>query len=120
MADIAFDQFAQAFHRRLDEIGYSLRRAEQMWPQTDRAMLSRAVNGKTLSAGNYLLLCELAGLDPYRFVTRSPRRIVTMKSIAKHMVTPPVKRETGDLGNAEIIDPAAGAALDRAVRTASA
>lgn len=28
-------------------------------------MLSRAINGKTLSADNYLLLCEYAGLDPY-------------------------------------------------------
>ncbi|RWB85943.1 MAG: hypothetical protein EOQ52_20555 [Mesorhizobium sp.] len=119
MADIAFDRFADAFQRRLDEIGYSLRVAEEKWPQTDRAMLSRAINGKTLSAGNYLLLCEYAGLDPYRFMTRSPRRVVTMKTIAQHMVTRPVKRETGDLGDAEIIDPAAGAAPDRAVRAAS-
>lgn len=94
MADVDFARFADAFRCRLDQIGYSLRRAEQQWPDTDRAMLSRAVNGKTLSAGNFLLLCEMAGLDPYAFVGRSPRRQITRKSIIKQMVTPSVQRET--------------------------
>ncbi|RWM02119.1 MAG: hypothetical protein EOR68_08410 [Mesorhizobium sp.] len=94
MAEIAFEKFADAFHRRLDEIGYSLRVAEEKWPEIDRAMLSRAINGKTLSAGNYLLLCEYAGLDPYRYLARNPRRRVTMKTIAEQMVTPSVARET--------------------------
>ena len=98
MADIDFATFAETFGQRLREIGYSLRRAEEQWPQTDRAMLSRATNGKPLSAGNFLLLCEMAGLDPYAFLDRDPRRHVTMKSILNHMVTQPVQRETEDAG----------------------
>ena len=94
MADVDFARFAEAFRGRLDQIGYSLRRAEQQWPDTDRAMLSRAVNGKTLSAGNFLLLCEMAGLDPYALFGRGPRRQITRKSIIEQMVTPSVQRET--------------------------
>ncbi len=94
MAEIGFEKFADAFQQRLDQLGYSLRVAEENWPETDRAMLSRAINGKTLSAGNYLLLCEYAGLDPYRYLARNPRRRVTMKTIAEQMVTPSVARET--------------------------
>ncbi len=94
MAEIGFEKFADAFQQRLDQLGYSLRVAEEKWPETDRAMLSRAINGKTLSAGNYLLLCEYAGLDPYRYLARNPRRRVTMKTIAEQMVTPSVARET--------------------------
>ena len=94
MADIDRDRFADDLHRRLDEIGYSLRRAEEKWPETDRAMLSRATNGKPISAGNFLLLCEMAGLDPYHYLKREHRRRVTMKSIVKQMVTEPVQRET--------------------------
>lgn len=94
MAEIAFLRFANAFQDRLNDLGYSLRRAEEQWPDTDRAMLSRAINGKTLSAGNYLLLCEMAGLDPYAYLERPPHRRVTLKSIAEQMVTPPATRET--------------------------
>lgn len=97
MADVAFHTFAIAFQGRLDSLGYSLRVAEQKWPDTDRAMLSRAINGKTLSAGNYLLLCNYAGLDPYAYFERRPRRCVTMKTIAEQLVTPPVQRETESL-----------------------
>jgi hypothetical protein len=96
MAEIAFHKFAAAFQNRLDQIGYSLRVAEEKWPETDRAMLSRAINGKTLSAGNYLLLCEYAGLDPYLYLGRNPRRRTTVKTILDHMVTPSVARETRD------------------------
>ncbi|RWP64896.1 hypothetical protein [Mesorhizobium sp.] len=94
MADIAFDRFASAFQARLDELHYSLRVAEEKWPDTDRAMLSRAVNGKTLSAGNYLLLCNYAGLDPYTWFEPRPHRRVTLKSIREQLVTAPVTRET--------------------------
>lgn len=94
MAEVCFSEFATAFRERLNKIGYSLRRAEEQWPLTDRAMLSRAVNGKTLSAGNYLLLCEMAGFDPYQFMERGKRKRATMKTIADHMVTPCVQRET--------------------------
>lgn len=95
MAEVDRQAFARAFRDRLAEIGYSLRRAEAQWPETDLAMLSRASNGITISAGNYLLLCQMAGLDPYAYLDRSPRRRVTMKSILNQAVTPPVKRETG-------------------------
>ncbi|MBZ9985689.1 hypothetical protein LB572_01115 [Mesorhizobium sp. BH1-1-5] len=96
MAEIAFHRFADAFQQRLDQLGYSLRKAEDIWPETDRAMLSRAINGKTLSAGNFLLLCEYAGLDPYLYLGRNPRRRTTVKTILDHMVTPSDKRETRD------------------------
>ncbi|WP_156460185.1 hypothetical protein [Mesorhizobium sp. Root157] len=94
MAEVCFADFATALRRRLDVLGYSLRHAEEKWPATDRAMLSRAVNAKPLSAGNYLLLCEMAGFDPYQFMERGKRKRVTMKTIANHMVTLPVQRET--------------------------
>lgn len=94
MAEVRFDAFADAFQSRLDELGYSLRQAEQKWPQTDRAMLSRAVNGKALSAGNYLLLCEMAGLDPYAFIERGKHRRTSRKTIREHMVTLAASRET--------------------------
>ncbi|TPN79981.1 hypothetical protein [Mesorhizobium sp. B1-1-2] len=96
MADISFLRFANAFQDRLNDLGYSLRRAEEQWPLTDRAMLSRAINGKKLSAGNFLLLCEMAGLDPYSFLERPPHRRVTLKTIAAQLVTEPVPCETGD------------------------
>lgn len=96
MADVAFLRFANAFQDRLNDLGYSLRRAEEQWPDTDRAMLSRAVNAKTLSAGNFLLLCDLAGLDPYLYIERARRRRVTLKSISDQLVTPFDQRETGD------------------------
>lgn len=94
MADIAFLRFANAFQDRLKDIGYSLRRAEDQWPDTDRAMLSRAINGKTLSAGNYLLLCELAGLDPYAYLERPQHRRLTLKTIVDQLVTQSATRET--------------------------
>lgn len=96
MADIAFHDFADAFRQRLSGLGYSLRDAERKWPATDRAMLSRAVNGKVLSAGNYLLLCEMAGLDPYLYFERAKRKRTTMKTIVKQMVTRPVSCETAE------------------------
>jgi hypothetical protein len=95
MAEVDHASFAEALHNRLQQIGYSLRRAEEQWPQADRAMLSRGVNGKPLSSGNFLLLCELAGLDPYVFLDRAPRRRITMKSLAKQLVTVGVSHETG-------------------------
>ena len=45
MAEIAFHQFGDAFRDRLNSLGYSLRRAEEVWPEADRAMLSRAIAG---------------------------------------------------------------------------
>jgi len=95
MADFRFDQFGDALAARLEQLGYSFSRATEKWPDTDRAMLSRAVAGKPLSAGNVLLLCEMAGLDPFAFLVRAPSRRVTMKTILDQAVTAPVSRETG-------------------------
>jgi hypothetical protein len=94
MADIDRGRFAEAFRHRLEQIGYSLHQAARQWPQADMAMLSRAARGVTISAGNYLLLCELAGLDPYAFLDRDPRRRVTVKSILRQAVTAGASRET--------------------------
>ncbi|MER2535503.1 MAG: hypothetical protein ABTQ31_10120 [Rhizobiaceae bacterium] len=94
MAKLDFAAFGDALQQRLDEIGYSLRRAEQKWPETNRATLSHAINGKRLSPENYLLLCELAGLDPYRFLSRDRSRRFTRKSIFNQLVKARVSRGT--------------------------
>lgn len=96
MADIDRASFAEALGLRLRQIGYSLHRAADQWPQTDMAMLSRATRGVSISAGNFLLLCELAGLDPYLFLDREPHRRVTLKSVLRQAVTAPASRETGE------------------------
>lgn len=97
MAEIDFAAFGAALSDRLDGLGYSLAEAARKWPDTDRAMLSRATRGATLSAGNYLLLCHLAGLDAYAFQRldkRRPERRITLKTIRKQVVTRQVSRVT--------------------------
>lgn len=96
MADIAFSAFGNAFSERLAEIGYSQSRAAHQWPDTDKAMLSRACRGDRISAGNLLLLCRLAGLDPFAFLTVGKQSHITMKTILKQHVTVHVKRETAE------------------------
>lgn len=99
MAEIDHRQFAEAFAERLQEIGYSLGRAAQKWPDTNKAMLSRATTGKPISAGNFLLLCQLAGLDPFDFLDTGKQRRVTMKTILNQAVTAAAKRETPDFAS---------------------
>lgn len=99
MAEIDRVRFAMHFSSRLTSLGYSLSRAAEKWPETDRAMLSRAINGKTLSAGNFLLLCEMAGLDPYRFLRRGKTARMTRKSVLDQAVTRGVPRETEDFSD---------------------
>lgn len=94
MADIDHARFADDFAARLSGLGYSLSQAAAKWPETDRAMLSRATNGKTLSAGNFLLLCQMAGLDPYLYLTSAKGRRLTRKIVAQQAVTRGVARET--------------------------
>ncbi|RUM97898.1 hypothetical protein EET67_09785 [Pseudaminobacter arsenicus] len=96
MAEIDHRQFAQAFAARLSEIGYSLGRAAEKWPDTNKAMLSRATTGKPISAGNFLLLCQLAGLDPFDFLDTGKHRRVTIKTILNQSVTAAAKRETSE------------------------
>lgn len=97
MADIDRQRFAADFAERLSVLGYSLSRAADKWPETDRAMLSRASNGKTLSAGNYLLLCQMAGLDPYLYLVGAKGRRLTRKTLVKQAVTRGVPRETASM-----------------------
>ena len=94
MAELDWQRFGAAFSERLGELGYTLDRAVQKWPATDKAMLSRACRGVTLSAGNLLLLCEMAGLDPFAFLTREKHRRLTLKRVAEQHVTAAVSRET--------------------------
>lgn len=98
MAEIDHAKFAAAISARLQEIGYSLSRAAEKWPQTNKAMLSRATSGKVISAGNLLLISHLAGLDPFAFLIMDKQPRVTMKSILKQSVTAVDKRETGSIG----------------------
>jgi hypothetical protein len=95
LAEIDHADFAADFSRRLAELGYSMSRAVEKWPAADRAMLSRAINGKTLSAGNFLLLCEMAGLDPYVYLLRGKTCRLTRKTLIQQAVTRGVPRETG-------------------------
>lgn len=95
MAEIERKQFAAALTDRLLALGYSYSKAVEMWPALNRAMLSRACNGMELSAANYLLVCEMAGLDPYRFLSRERQTRHTLKSILNQPVTVGVSREAG-------------------------
>lgn len=94
MAEIDLSKFADALQSRLAQLGYSYSKAEEKWPAVERSMLSRAVNAKPLSAGNFLLICSMAGLDPFEFLIARKRRRVTMKSIVNQAVAAADKRET--------------------------
>ena len=93
MAELDLARFAGALADRLRACGYSYSQAVEQWPETDRAMLSRAINRKPLSAANFLLLCRKAGLDPFDFLVAGKRRHVTLKSILDQAVTGGVSRE---------------------------
>ncbi|MBB2973967.1 hypothetical protein [Mesorhizobium sp. RMAD-H1] len=95
MAEIAHNRFAGAVAERLAALQVcSFRHAIEKWPHLNTAMLSRACNGRTLSAGNYLLLCRYLGLDPFEFLIEEKRPRITMKSILNQAVTASVTRET--------------------------
>lgn len=98
MADIDRDRFAHAIADALDAAGLSLRGAVAEWPDLNPAMLSRAINRQPLSAGNFLMLCRVFGLDPFRFLITEKRRRVTLRDIRKALadqtVTELAKRET--------------------------
>jgi hypothetical protein len=96
MAKFDFPAFGAALAERLHDLGYSLDRAERQWPETNKAMLSRAVNGTTLSVDSVLTICRFAGLDPFEFLGDGRRRRFTRKSILKQAVTAAVQRETGE------------------------
>lgn len=103
MADLDWNRFADAVDQRLEELDLSFAGAVWRWPALNKAMLSRACNGQTLSAGNLLLLCRLLELDPFAFVIDGKRRRPrghekpTMKTIAERAVTAPAARETREM-----------------------
>lgn len=97
MARFDFPSFGAALAERLQDLGYSLGKAAEKWPETNKAMLSRAINGGTLSADSVLTICRFSGLDPFEFLGEGRRRRVTMKTILKQAVTAADKRETGSL-----------------------
>lgn len=94
MADIDRAAFAFAVAERLaaKRLSYSL--AVARWPSTNKALWSRVNAGKPLSAGNYLLVCKLLNLSPWRFWHPDKAKRVTMKTIVKQAVTAGVARET--------------------------
>jgi hypothetical protein len=95
MARFDFSAFGAALAERLHEIGYSLDRAVEQWPETNKAMLSRARNGETLSVDSVMTICKFAGIDPFEFLGEGRRRRVTIKTILNQSVTDAASRETG-------------------------
>lgn len=100
MADIDRTAFANAVVAKLDQKGLSFGRAVEKWPALDKAMLSRICTETPISAGNYLLVCEVLRLDPYAYLIRDKQRRVRLRDIAKRLsdqaVTDAVKHETAE------------------------
>lgn len=97
MADIDRALFAEQLAAALKMLGVSQGEAVRRWPNAlNAAMLSRAVNAKPLTPGNFLLLCGLFHLDPFEFLIVVKRSRTTLKSIVKQTLTEGVKRETGE------------------------
>jgi len=106
MADIDWRGFAAAVSDRLDRERLSVRGAVARWPETNVALWSRARRGQQpLSAENYLLVCRVLDIQPWRFwrATPKPARRKTpraeirsiLKSMRKQAVTARVSREAG-------------------------
>ena len=86
-------------------LALSVRGAVAAFPGTNIALWSRARRGRQpLSAENYLLVCRLLSLDPYRFflaAPKPPRRKAgrslrdILKAMKKQAVTARVSREAG-------------------------
>lgn len=106
MAEIDWHGFAGIVSARLRRDGLSIRAAVARWPETNVALWSRAARGRQpLSAENYLLLCRILRVSPWRFwrVERAmkpapePRR-TTLRDIRKRLQKQSVsvcgKRET--------------------------
>ena len=100
MAEIDWRAFGAQVAERLEVEGLSYRAARGVMRHTNPSMLSRAVNGQALSAGNYLVICQALRLDPFVFIrTEPPPRRATLRSIRetleKQAVAVPVSREAG-------------------------
>lgn len=83
----------------LEQRGWTYDAALAARPGLDKAMLSRAVNGKPLSAANHLVVCRAFGLDPFAFLIEEKQARTTLRAIAKRLsdqqVTVLATRETG-------------------------
>lgn len=106
MAEIDWRGFADAVTARLDGEQLSVRGAVARWPETNIALWSRARRGQQpLSAENYLLVCRLLDIGPWKFwrgnprpARRKPARAALrsiLKSMRKQAVTAQASRETG-------------------------
>jgi hypothetical protein len=106
MAEIDWRGFADAVSDRLDRERFSVRGAVARWPETNVTLWSRARRGQQpLSAENYLLVCRVLDIQPWRFwraEPRPPRRKVPriairaiLKNMRKQAVAAPVSREEG-------------------------
>lgn len=109
MAEIDWRGFADAVTARLDRDGLSVRGAVARWPETNTALWSRARRGQQpLSAENYLLVCRLLDISPWRHwrdalrpARRKPSRHSIrgiLKSMRKQAVTVHVSHETAEGG----------------------
>lgn len=75
-------RFAAAITHKLS--GLSYRQVERAFPGVNPAMLSRAKEGRNLSIGSFLLLCQAFRLRPLDFLDAGvKRRRVTRKSLRK-------------------------------------
>lgn len=108
MAEIDWRGFADVVADRLDREQLSVRAAVARWPATNIALWSRARRGQQpLSAENYLLVCRVLEIQPWRFwrdTPRPPRRKrpraairSILKSMRKQAVTAAVSREKGQV-----------------------
>ena len=95
----SYDRTAFAYHvaAQLRRLGLSGEAAAHDWPETNAALWSRVKNGHEISVGNFLLVCKLLRLPPFRYLVREKARRVTLKSIVKQTLTAPVSRGTADV-----------------------
>jgi hypothetical protein len=68
MAEIDRALFAVDVRHALEKRDLSYRHAVLAWPVLNVAMLSRACSEQVLSAGNFLALCQVFELDPFRYL----------------------------------------------------
>jgi hypothetical protein len=98
MAD-PFDRarFAVSVSRRLE--GISGRRAVEVWPTLNTAMISRAKRGDNLTIGTFLVVCRALRLRPFDYLIEGvKRRRVTRKTLLAQTVTARVPCETRNQG----------------------
>lgn len=98
MPDIDRERFGRDVGRALARRFPSYGAAVRAWPELNKALLSRAVNGERLSPGNLLAICERLSLDPFAYLIGEKRRRRTLADIRndleKQRVTDDAPRET--------------------------